>query len=263
MSIQDIEKVQAKNFLISDENVVKIINKIDNLLHDIENLNYTSPGLEIIYDDLYKLINFTLELKKPEYGEEYFNRRYNGRPPWEIDYIRPVIKKLLETKNLHGKILDIGCGTGRNTIFLAKNGLDITGIDISEKAIAIAKKSVNNSNLNVKFLKKDILESSEFVQKYDIIIDCGLYHVLTMNRKKIYVRNLQNLLQDGGILYLICSSEQKGVFMPDAVTKNEINEMFQGDYTVDSIERTKIYSTIGRMRGWVATIIFKKLHNKI
>lgn len=65
---------------------------------------------------------------------------YEGRPPRDIGRPRPDFVKLFRDGELEcGRILDVGCGTGENALFLAENGCDITGVDIARRAIELAK----------------------------------------------------------------------------------------------------------------------------
>lgn len=68
------------------------------------------------------------------------------------------------------KALDIACGEGRNSIFLARHGFAVTGTDISEEGIAKARKWASAEGLAVSFLRAD-MESYEFAESWDLIIN--------------------------------------------------------------------------------------------
>ncbi len=68
------------------------------------------------------------------------------------------------------KALDVACGEGRNSIFLAREGFDVTGIDISEAGLEKASKWMKRDNLHIDFLIRD-LERYEFTETYDLIIN--------------------------------------------------------------------------------------------
>jgi len=68
------------------------------------------------------------------------------------------------------KALDIACGEGRNSIFLARNGFDVTGLDISEEGVAKADRWAKAEGLAVAFRCID-LETFEFTEFYDLIIN--------------------------------------------------------------------------------------------
>jgi 2-polyprenyl-3-methyl-5-hydroxy-6-metoxy-1,4-benzoquinol methylase len=57
-----------------------------------------------------------------------------------------------------GRALDVCCGSGTNTIYLAQNGFEVTGIDISKTAIEIAKKKAEAAGISVDFLNESFIE---------------------------------------------------------------------------------------------------------
>lgn len=81
------------------------------------------------------------------YGQKYDNECFTQGTIGECDFIEAELKY---NKSL--KILDVGCGTGRHAIELAKRGYIITGIDLSETQIARAKEKALQNNLPLIFL---------------------------------------------------------------------------------------------------------------
>lgn len=104
------------------------------------------------------------------------------RPETEelVDWIVKLNSKLSKKKNL--KILDIGTGSGCIAVSLAKNipNSEVFAIDVSEKVLAIAKKNAILNKVPVTFLHKNILETKDLNQKFDIIVS-----------NPPYVRNLE------------------------------------------------------------------------
>ena len=104
------------------------------------------------------------------------------RPETEelVDWIVKLNSKLSKKKNLN--ILDIGTGSGCIAISLAKNipNSEVFAIDVSENALAIAKKNAILNKVPVTFLHKNILETKDLSQKFDIIVS-----------NPPYVRNLE------------------------------------------------------------------------
>ena len=106
-------------------------------------------------------------------------------------YIRP------ETK----KVLDIGCGVGTISLYLAKQGANIVGIDISRKAIDSCRKSARALKLKDKaqFICSTI-EQIKFTQKFDVII-CSevIEHV---PKDKTFLKRIHKVLKKNGLLIL-------------------------------------------------------------
>ena len=97
------------------------------------------------------------------------------------------------------KVLDIGCGAGNNSWFLAKEGFDITAIDFSEEAINFAKNRFKNENLTGKFYQKNFLEIADLQEKYDFIIDREALYTQDYKDLKIILKSRENKLTEKGV----------------------------------------------------------------
>lgn len=84
------------------------------------------------------------------YARTYDNENFTQGTVGECDFI-----ELEVNKNRTVKILDVGCGTGRHAIELAKRGYTVTGIDLSESQLARAREKAQNENLTIVFEKQD------------------------------------------------------------------------------------------------------------
>ena len=96
-----------------------------------------------------------------------------------------------ESKNL--KILDIGTGSGCIAVSLAKNlpNATVFAIDVSEKALATAKKNAENNSVNVTFINQNILETEDLQQQFDIIVSNPPY-VRNLEKEEIKKNVLDN-----------------------------------------------------------------------
>ncbi len=98
------------------------------------------------------------------YAEQYDKEIFTQGAIGECDFIE---KELNFNKQL--KILDVGCGTGRHAIELAKRGYQVTGIDLSEAQIARAKQKAQQEHLDINFLVQDARHLT-FHQEFDVAI---------------------------------------------------------------------------------------------
>lgn len=98
------------------------------------------------------------------YAVKYDNESYTKGTSGECDFIESEIGYDKSTK-----ILDIGCGTGRHTIELAKRGYNVTGVDLSESQLKRASEKAKLANLNIKFLKHDA-RHLPFENEFDLAI---------------------------------------------------------------------------------------------
>ena len=167
------------------------------------------------------------------------------RPETEelVEWIISSTAKLPELNKI--KILDIGTGSGCIAISLAKNipNSQVFAIDISEKALATAKENADLNNVAVTFLQKNILETTDLEQQFDIIVS-----------NPPYVRNLEkaeikpNVLANEPHLALFVDDNDALLFyrkIAELATKNrspegklffEINQ-YLGKETVELLEK--------------------------
>ena len=102
----------------------------------------------------------------------YWNTYYkNNKKIKESSFARFAIKKI----DKNSKIIDIGCGNGRDSFFFSKNNLNVTAIDISKNAI---KNNSLKSNKNLKFLKFDIGKNT-MSKKFDVIYCRFFVHAIS------------------------------------------------------------------------------------
>ena len=70
------------------------------------------------------------------------------KTPWDTGITPPEMVSALESGNVAiGRALDLGCGTGTNAIYLARHGFEVTAIDISRRAISLAKRKIRSAQL--------------------------------------------------------------------------------------------------------------------
>ncbi len=94
-----------------------------------------------------------------------FQTFYAGkRPPWDID--GPQKPFVAVADQIGGSILDAGCGTGENALWLASRGKTVTGIDFVEEAIQRAKQKAQERGLSATFLAKDVMTLKDWSERF-------------------------------------------------------------------------------------------------
>jgi SAM-dependent methyltransferase len=167
-----------------------------------------------------------------------FESLYNGQPRWEIG--RPQKALLDVADQITGAILDSGCGTGENALFFAKRGHLVTGIDFLEEPINIAKQKAVERRLTANFLVMDALTFANHPERFDTVIDSGLFHVFSDDDRQRYVDGLASVLKPGGRFYLLYfSDDEPGTIGPRRVSEDEIREAFAKGWQIQSIERSR------------------------
>jgi ubiquinone/menaquinone biosynthesis C-methylase UbiE len=163
-----------------------------------------------------------------------FETLYAGQPPWDIG--KPQQAFVDAADQISGSILDAGCGTGDTALFFAGRGQQVTGIDFLEEPIKRAKRKAVERGLAATFLVKDAMTLKDWSERFDHVIDSGLFHVFADADRKKYVAGLATVLKPGGRLFLMCfSDEEPGTQGPRRVSKQELHDAFAQGWNIESI----------------------------
>ena len=186
-----------------------------------------------------------------------FEAAYQGAPPWDIGAPQPEVVRLADEGAFRGAVLDAGCGTGENALLLASRGLSVTGLDGAPTAIARAREKATALGLEVPFLVGDGLDLSALRQRFDTVLDCGLFHVFDDEDRKRYARSLGEAVGSGGQVQLLCFSDEEPPGPgPRRVSEWDLKSAFRGIFVLTRIRPGRFESRIhpGGARAWVATL---------
>ena len=167
-----------------------------------------------------------------------FESAYAGQAPWDIG--KPQKSFIAVADRVTGSVLDAGCGTGDTALFLAGRGHQVTGIDFLEVPIERAKRKAAEQGVQATFLVKDALTLKDWTERFDNVIDSGLFHVFSDKDRRRYVEGLATVLKPGGRLFLMCfSDEEPGEQGPRRVSKKELHDAFAEGWVIESIEPSR------------------------
>lgn len=114
-----------------------------------------------------------------------------------------------------GKALDIGCGNGRDAIFLARHGFTVEGVDHSDTAITWANERVAAAGVAVQLRCDSVFDLCLAADSYDLVHDSGCFHHLPPHRRRTYVELVVKALKPGGWFGLTCFRPEGGSGLSD------------------------------------------------
>ena len=170
-----------------------------------------------------------------EFDEAYTSRR----PPWDIGQPQPAFVALAEAGRITGKVLDVGCGTGENALFLCQRGLDVLGLDLSSVAIAEARMKAQARGVLARFVAGNALDLLSLEETFDTVIDSGLLHILSDSDRARLVASLYAVLRSGGYLHLLAFNEHASWPGPRRLTQAEIRSSFERGWEVEAISASR------------------------
>ncbi len=187
----------------------------------------------------------------------FFNSAYEGIPPWDIGRPQKEFIRLAEEREISGRVLDVGCGTGENALYLAHLGFEVWGIDAAPSAIEKAKEKAKKRGITVDFLVADALKFQLLQNKFDTIIDCGLFHVFSDEERPIFAASLSSALHPDGKYFMLCFSEHEpGSYGPRRVTQAEIRATFSKGWKINYIRKAELETTFDAegVKAWLSSI---------
>ncbi len=150
--------------------------------------------------------------------------------PWEIPEPPKELVEIVQSyPREDGKALDIGCGTGNYSFYLAQHGYTVTGVDFSQKALDIATRNNEQSKLPVKFIHADVTNLNAAIagQTFDLIVDYSILHHIAPQDVANYAHQFFEFLSPTGKLLLVCySDEDEYAHGATKATGKYGNEMF-------------------------------------
>lgn len=190
----------------------------------------------------------TYEIETPEFWNNIYD---NKTPAWGREPA-DILNKFIKEFPKSAKILDIGCGEGRNSVYLDSLGFNVTGIDISESAIRLAQ----SKDSKCSFYCMDALNIT-LDKKFDVIIDFGLFHFMPYEFREDYTSNIYNMLVDGGIYCnqsgrLVSKSPIVGEkYVPPQLEKQELLDAFK-NFKVEFLEEDVLppFENYGKYPCW-------------
>jgi len=176
-------------------------------------------------------------------------QKFGENLPWCLEEVPGWFKQLVSAKWVEPcKTLDIGCGVGNYAGYLAGKGFEVTGIDLSEKAIEMARVKHSEAGLTLKV--GDAFDLNALDQKFDFVYEVSLLHNIEPRKREAYVKELYSSLNDNGKLMVCAFSKddwlfrgKKSLYFPDLdntvypLSEEEIRNTFEDYFNIEQIKK--------------------------
>lgn len=137
------------------------------------------------------------------YWNEYYNK--NVAPNEESSFAYYILKFLEKDK----KLIELGCGNGRDSIFFANNKIDVTAVDQSDIAIKNLKDKYNN----IKFICDDFVKTEQLSSNtFDYVYSRFTLHSISNKDELILLKRIYNALKTNGLLFIEARSIKDEIF---------------------------------------------------
>ncbi len=148
--------------------------------------------------------------------KDLFEERYKSHDiPWDNDVADFNLVSLFQKKQITArKILEVGCGTGQNSRWLAQNGFKVTATDFSSTAIKMAKEKAEQEGVNITYLENDFLKERVKGHPFDFIFDRGCFHSFDdKDQRRLFAENAAFHLSHKGKWFSLmgnCDEKREG-----------------------------------------------------
>ncbi|GAB4537669.1 MAG: hypothetical protein Kow0063_24760 [Anaerolineae bacterium] len=158
-----------------------------------------------------------------------YNLWYYFNPPWDTGVTPPEVIEAIEGPDPlpPGRALDLGCGTGTNSLYLARHGWRVVGVDMAARAIRQARRKARKAGLTIDFHIADVTRLDFLHPPFDLALDIGCFHTLDKEGQVRYRDQLLRLLRPGARFMLYAFGPRQGRFMRLGVTPDQVRSLFE------------------------------------
>lgn len=190
-------------------------------------------------------------------GQPWDASYQDGPAPWDVGGPQPAIVRV--AADFAGAVLDVGCGSGENALYVASLGFSVLGVDVAETALAIARNSAAERGVEAEFLAADAFRLDRLGRKFETVLDCGMFHTCAEDERPGYVASLGSAIERGGTLYMLCFSDIGPDVGPHPVSRDDLEAAFESSdaWNVVAIEQDRVLTRFhgdGGAPAWFATI---------
>jgi SAM-dependent methyltransferase len=161
-----------------------------------------------------------------------------GFTPWDGHPMADSLRSLVEGNNgspglSPGSALDVGCGTGDTSIYLAQHGWRVTGIDFVPKAVDKARAKAEAAKVTVAFKQANatLLSTEGVGSGFDLIVDNGCLHGMSAEDRDAYVREVTAVAAPDARLLLVEFTPGGPIAVP-GIAQDEIERRFTPAWTL-------------------------------
>jgi SAM-dependent methyltransferase len=166
-------------------------------------------------NDILIMLDNLLEKRDSEWWNNFYSDKEKPIPFFKNIPDENLISYFDRGLLKHGKALDIGCGNGRNSFYLAQRGFEVNGVDFSNTSIEWGKQMAKEQSIKVNFLCQSIFEFENKPESFDFIYDSGCLHHIKPHRRNQYLKTILKYLKPDGYFAMICFSLKGGANISD------------------------------------------------
>jgi SAM-dependent methyltransferase len=181
-----------------------------------------------------------------------------GFAPWEGRDVAESWREVLEgpTALAPGRALDVGCGSGRDAVFLAKRGWRVTAVDFLEGPLAKAKQRAAEERVDVEWVRGDVARLGQLGLDpgYDLLYDVGCMHGLPDSARRAEAAGLTQLSAPGATLLMTAFKAGRRILLPRGMNQDDLVALLGDGWHLEQSRRVEGPDTPGFIRRASPTV---------
>jgi 2-polyprenyl-3-methyl-5-hydroxy-6-metoxy-1,4-benzoquinol methylase len=130
---------------------------------------------------------------------------------WALGKTRPILVEFVDQELIKkGKVLDLCCSAGTNTVYLAGKGFEVIAINISQRAVEYAREKAKYANVKINFMTQSFADLSFGGEEFDFVFDMSCFHHVEIVDRSKSIKGVHRVLKKGGDYLLTCFSYRNG-----------------------------------------------------
>jgi len=186
---------------------------------------------------------------------EWNDRYRDGDLPWDTGQPSSELQLVLRRNTIGPcRVLELGCGTGTNCVWLAQQGFAVTGVDLAPLAVERAKQRAHAAGLTARFEVADVLQLPDLDGPFDFFFDRGCYHAVRRSAPQQYAPAVAQQLASGGRgLILAGNAREPHDPGPPVVAEQQIRDELGTSFEILDLHEFRFDEAPGvceRFLGW-------------
>jgi SAM-dependent methyltransferase len=154
--------------------------------------------------------------------------------PWDTKMVAPALQQAVESGAIKPcRTVTLGCGTGANAIYLARQGFDVTAIDVAPTALGLADDKARQAGVRVRWLLADVLALPD-LRPFDLVFDRGCYHNVRYVDAEGFVESLRRLTRPGSQCLILSCNRDAPPGVREETMRDDFSALFDFVWLRDS-----------------------------
>jgi SAM-dependent methyltransferase len=143
-------------------------------------------------------------------GHDWQAHYESGTPPWETGQPSRELARVIAQQAIRScRVIELGCGSGINAVWLAQQGLDVTAVDFTPLAIERARQRAAATGVAVGFVLADVLNLADQFEPFPFFFDRGCYHCVRTDDVEAYLRTLCKITRPGSLGLILAGNARE------------------------------------------------------